>query len=183
MQQIRIPRERIGVLIGKGGEIKRMIEERTGCRLNIDSETGLVELEEGDNPLNMLRCIEVVRAIGRGFNPMIAMKLLDDDLIMLDIIDLSGIATTRNALKRIKGRIIGKGGRMRQSIEDLIGVDVSVYGKTVAVIGSPDQVRIVRKAIEMLAEGSSHPAVLRYLEKKRRELRESSLDWENIRDI
>jgi ribosomal RNA assembly protein len=97
---------------------------------------------------------------------------------MLDIIDLSGSFTTKDALRRIKGRIIGKDGKIRRAMEDLIGAYVSIYGKTVSIIGSPPQIKIIRHAVEMLMDGASHSSVLRYLEKKRRELKEATLDWE-----
>ena len=38
----RIPRERIAVLIGKGGETRKSIEEATGAKLHVDSTTGEV---------------------------------------------------------------------------------------------------------------------------------------------
>ena len=37
---IRIPTERIGVLIGKSGKIKSEIERACSVKLEIDSETG-----------------------------------------------------------------------------------------------------------------------------------------------
>ena len=39
---IRIPIERIGVIIGKSGNTKRRIEKKCHVDLNIDSETGEV---------------------------------------------------------------------------------------------------------------------------------------------
>jgi ribosomal RNA assembly protein len=47
MRLVRIPRERVGALIGSEGETKGYIEERTGVRLRIDTE-GEVDIE--DNP-------------------------------------------------------------------------------------------------------------------------------------
>src|ERR671919_613602 len=37
---VKIPKERIGVLIGKSGKVKQQIEERCGVKIEIDSETG-----------------------------------------------------------------------------------------------------------------------------------------------
>ena len=37
---IKIPRERIGALIGKRGKVKLQIEKRCGVEIAIDSETG-----------------------------------------------------------------------------------------------------------------------------------------------
>ncbi|NLU03443.1 MAG: RNA-processing protein, partial [Methanothermobacter sp.] len=43
-EYIKIPRERVGVLIGKNGAVKAKIERLTQTELEIDSETGAVTL-------------------------------------------------------------------------------------------------------------------------------------------
>jgi ribosomal RNA assembly protein len=178
--ELKIPDERIGVLIGKEGEIKRKIEEITGCKVKINSKTGVVSIENGEDAIGFLKAQDVIRAIGHGFNPEIAMKLLKGDFTVLEIIDLTNYASSPNALQRVKGRIIGKEGKMRRNIEDMLGVDVSVYMKTVAIIGEPENVASAREAVTMLAEGAQHSTVQRFLEKKRREIKLRSLDWERV---
>lgn len=172
---IKIPDERIGVLVGPGGSVKKMLEEKTGAELEIDSETGSVTVVSGDDPLKSMRALDVVQAIGRGFSPERAISLLDDEILMLDVIDLSSIAHTKSGVARIKGRIIGKDGRTRETMERLTYSKISVYGKTVAIIGNPDQIRIARTAIEMLIDGAPHGAVYGYLEKKSQELVRSGM--------
>lgn len=52
-EYLKIPRERVGVLIGKNGEVKAQIERLTQTDLEIDSETGAVTLiphDELDDP-------------------------------------------------------------------------------------------------------------------------------------
>jgi len=173
--EMAIPEDRIGVLIGKEGEIKERIEQATGCKLKINSKTGVVRITCED-PVNFLRVQDVIKAIAHGFNPDVAMKLLEDDMMVLDIIDLSAYVSDKH-LERIKGRIIGKEGVMRRNIEDLLNVHVSIYGKTVAIIGDAESVAIAREAIMMLVEGAQHSTVMRFLERKRRELKMRGLDW------
>ncbi len=173
--EITIPDDRIGVLIGKGGEIKRRIEELTGCKLRISSETGVVKIECED-PYKFMRVQDVIKAVAHGFNPDVAMKLLEDDMTTLDIIDLTSYVSDKH-LQRVKGRIIGKEGSMRKTIEDLLNVHVSVYGKTVAILGDVESVAIAREAIEMLVEGAQHSTVIRFLERKRRELKMRGMEW------
>jgi ribosomal RNA assembly protein len=72
---------------------------------------------------------------------------------------------------RIKGRIIGRDGRSRELIEEHTETFVSVYGKTVSIIGTTESVSTARRAIEMLIKGSPHSTVYRWLEKMRKELR------------
>jgi ribosomal RNA assembly protein len=177
--EIKIPDERIGVLIGKEGEIKKRIEETTGCKIKINSKTGVVTVESGGDAIGFLKAQDVIKAIGHGFSPDIAMKLLEGDFVVLEIIDLTDYVSA-NALQRVKGRIIGKEGKMRKTIEDMLGVNVSVYEKTVAIIGNPDNVSAAREAVMMLIEGAQHSTVQRFLERKRREIKMRGLDWERI---
>jgi ribosomal RNA assembly protein len=177
--EIKIPEERIGVLVGPGGSIKNLIEEKTKTELVIDSETGTVSIASAEDPLLAMRVIDLVRAIGRGFSPERALPVLDDDMLMLDVLDLSKMVGTKSDMARMKGRIIGKDGRTREIMERLSGAKVSVYGKTVALLGYPEQIRIARAAIEMLLEGAPHGNVYSFLEKKHQELAKEELRDQN----
>jgi ribosomal RNA assembly protein len=172
---IKIPEERIGVLVGPGGTMKHLIEEKTKTTLEIDSETGTVSIASAEDPLQGLRVLDLVKAIGRGFSPERALSILDDEMLMLDVLDLSRLVGTRNDMARIKGRIIGKDGRSREIMERLTGAKVSVYGKTVAILGYPEQNRVARTAIEMLLDGAPHGNVYGFLEKKHQELAREEL--------
>ncbi|MDM7913442.1 MAG: KH domain-containing protein, partial [Methanotrichaceae archaeon] len=136
--EIKIPEERIGVLVGPGGSIKSLIEEKTKTELMIDSETGTVSIVSAEDPLLAMRVMDLVRAIGRGFSPERALPILDDEMLMLDVLDLSKMVGTKSDMARMKGRIIGKDGRTREIMERLSGAKVSVYGKTVSLLGYPE---------------------------------------------
>ncbi len=172
---IKIPDERVGVLVGPNGSVKKTLEDRTGAELDIDSETGSVAVISGDDPLLSIRLMDVVQAIGRGFSPERAISILDDDMLMLDVMDLSNVSNTKSGMARIKGRIIGKDGRTRETMERLTNSKISIYGKTVSLIGNPEQIKVSRTAIEMLIDGAPHGSVYSYLEKKRQELVRSDL--------
>lgn len=172
---IKIPSDRIGVLIGPGGSIKAMLEEQTTSQLDIDSETGTVTVAAVEDPLKAMRLLDIVRAIGRGFSPERALPLLEDDMLMLDVMDLSKMMGTKGDMARIKGRIIGKEGKSREIIERLSGSKVSVYGKTVSLLGYPEQIRTARAAIEMLVDGVPHGNVYGFLEKRHQEMAKSEI--------
>ena len=169
MQHVKVPDDRIGVLIGAGGETMREIEQRAEVRLDIDSETGNVRVEKVGDPVTGLKGPDIVKAIGRGFAPEEAMRLLDDELMLFEIIDIDAASRNRNDLRRHKGRLIGEDGRTRELMEELTGANVVIYGSTMGVIGMPTQVDIVRSAAEMLLDGAPHGAVYSFLERKRRE--------------
>ena len=182
---IKIPRERIGVLIGPKGSVRRRIEEELGVRLRIDSRSGDVEIflrNEGGDISKLYQALNVVRAIGRGFSPERAFRLFDEDTL-LDIIDLREyVGKSENALKRVKGRIIGREGKTRRLIEELTGVYVSVYGHTVSLIGNFDQLLVAREAVTKLIKGSQHKTVYNYLFRAVRDLkrRRKTEIWEGM---
>lgn len=170
MQHVKVPADRVGVVIGDGGETMREIEDRAEVRLDIDSESGSVRIEETGDPVTALAAPDIVRAIGRGFTPDAALSLLDNDLRMFDLIDLADHTRNDNDLKRQKGRIIGENGRTRELMEQLSGAEVVIYGTTVGIIGQPEEVEVVRRAVGMLLDGAPHGAVYSFLERKHNEL-------------
>lgn len=171
-EHIRIPLERIAVLVGPKGSIKELIEEKSTAVLNIDSDSGDVEIQDPEDSLKGMRAREVVHAIARGFSPEKALKLFDNENLMFETIDLSNIARTEKDLERIRGRIIGSGGKTRDYFENLTNTNISVYGKTVSLIGYPEQNTVARKGIDMLLEGAAHGPVYKFLEKKKTELKQ-----------
>lgn len=177
---IRIPKERIGVLIGPDGKTKKSIEEKLSVELLIDSEAGGVTItlaKNAEDPSMLFKAKDVVTAIGRGFSPEHAFRLIRDEEAMLDVIDLRLIfGRSESDIKRIKGRIIGEGGKTRRIIEELTDTHLCVYGHTVAIIGNIEQSQAAREAVQMLIQGRQHSAVYRYLHKKRRELKKQMFE-------
>jgi len=174
LYELRIPKDRIAVLIGKEGKIKKEIEAETKTKIKVDSKEGDVFIS-GEDALGLYSCREVIRAIGRGFNPDIALLLLKSDYCF-ELIDLKEYAgKSKDTLLRIKGRIIGAEGKSRRLIEELSEVYVCVYGKTIGVIGLPESASTAREAIEKLLRGSPHSTVYKFLEKKRRDMKRARL--------
>ena len=166
--ELKIPEERVAVLIGKDGETKKEIEEATKSKLDITKE-GDVDIL-GRDGLLLYTTKEIVKAIARGFNPKVALLLLKQDYAF-ELIDMKEIAgKSKSNLQRIKGRVIGKGGRSREEIERFTDCNISVYGKTVGIIGEVQQVSVARQAVAMLLQGSMHKTVWRFLEKKKKEM-------------
>jgi ribosomal RNA assembly protein len=174
------------VLIGPDGRIKKSIEEKLSVELQIDGEAGDVNIlmkEHAPDPSTLFRAKDVVTALGRGFSPEHAFRLIRDEEAVLDVIDLRMVFGKSEAdIKRIKGRIIGMNGKTRTIIEELTEANVAVYGHTVAIIGTIEQAQIAREAIEMLIKGNMHGTVYRFLHRKRRELKKKRLElWEKPR--
>ncbi len=180
---VRIPTERVGVLIGPDGTTKKNIESKLCVLLDIDSDSGGVTIslaEEATDPSSLFRAKDVVTALGRGFSPEHAFRLVRDEDTLLDIIDLRTVfGRSETDINRVKGRIIGMGGKTRKLIEELTDANVAVYGHTVSLIGNVDQVEAAREAVQMFVRGSMHGTVYRFLHRKRRELKKKTLElWE-----
>jgi len=180
---LKIPKERVGVLIGPEGRTKKSIEEKLSVELQIDSDAGDVTImmaEKATDPSTLFKAKDVITALGRGFSPEHAFRLIRDEEAVLDVIDLRSVFGKSEAdIKRVKGRIIGMNGKTRRIIEELTDTNVAVFGHTVAIIGTIEQVEAAREAIEMLVKGSMHGTVYRFLHRKRRELKKKMLElWE-----
>lgn len=163
MEQLKIPKQRIACLIGKKGSEKKEIEKKTKTKLKVNSSEGDIIIE-GDN-LNCYSCKRIIQAIGRGFNPKIALLLLDENYYfeLINIEDYS--KKSKNALIRLKSRLIGTKGKAWKTIEKLTNTYLSIYGKTVGIIGLQDDVILTKQAIINLLQGSKHANVYAYIQK------------------
>jgi len=184
---VRVPIDRIGVIVGKEGTVKKKLESLFGVKLMIDGSTGDIEIQFDPSNTDRLK-IEKLRAmlnaIGVGFSPPKALRLSEDDMF-LEIIDLQElVGKSPQELERIKGRIIGKGGRAWKNIEEMTGTLLSVHGRYVGIIGGLEGSEATKNAIMMLVEGKQHKSIYKYLEKMRRELKRRSLQiWESEADL
>lgn len=176
-QEVKIPNDRIGAIIGKGGDTRKRLEKMLNVTLDVDSQTGIVEMTNEDDSLAEIRSMEVIKAIGRGFSPERAKKLLEDDDMLLDVMDITDVADTPDRLARIRGRIIGRDGKAREQIENMTGTSISVYGKTVSIIGMPDNMNDAHVAISMLINGSEHTTVFNYLDRKKKEAKMNMMTY------
>lgn len=167
--ELRVPKERVAVLIGPKGQTKRKLERDTKTNIEINSEDGLCRIS-GTDALLLYLAREVIRAIARGFNPETARALLKSDFA-IEILSLDEFARNQNDYERLRGRVIGEGGKSRRTIEDLTETSICVYGKTVSIIGPADNIADSRKAVQSLLAGSPHAHIYRWLERRRKEKR------------
>jgi ribosomal RNA assembly protein len=173
MKYIKIPMERIAVVIGHNGETKRELENKSGVHLEIDSKLGEIAINDHnvEDPLQVLKLESIVLAIGRGFSPEHAMKLLDDNtgLFIFDIHDY--VSKKESHVRRLKSRIIGTEGKTKRVLEELTDSYISVYGHTVSIITDFVSMDLAKRAIDKLLSGSKHATIYRFVESNMRRLR------------
>ena len=182
MNIIRIPKDRLGVVIGPGGETRRQLMQRSGIRIEVDSAENEVTIHDeadGVDPIMALKMRDIVRAIGRGFSPENAMRLFSDDAYfeLVDIHEFTG--KSRERQRQVTARLIGTDGKTRRILEEQTGCNLAVYGHTVGIIGGIDEIVIAKQAVEMICGGAEHASVYRFLETQRRKARRAGAElWE-----
>ncbi len=184
-QIVRVPRDRIGVIIGKNGKVKGEIQDKCNVLIEIDSKTGDAIISSKSEPMSTrmepFKAVEVITAISKGFSPRRAYRLIDGEEDTFQLIDLRDYAgKSSNSMERIKGRIIGEEGKSRRTIEDLTGAYISIYGHSVGLIGKSDQIKIASDAVTMLSKGKSHKTVYTMLQEARRKAKMDRMRlWED----
>ena len=158
---VKIPEQRIGALIGPNGSIKKKIEFQTKAKIEIDSAEGDVIITgEGEA---FFKAHDIVKAIARGFAPKRALTLLKDDYL-LKIVDITEYTGKNGSTQKArKGRVIGREGSAREEIEKRTHCLISVYGKTVAIIGLADEIQNAQESVQMLLSGAKHETMESFL--------------------
>ena len=173
VEGIRIPQRRVAILVGHDGSVVREIHDRSGVWLHVESESGDVTFDDSkafDAGLTMM-VREIVRAVGRGFPPEMAMRLFQDDTY-LEVLDLQDYVGKRpNHVARVRARLIGTHGKTRIIIEETTGANMRIEGDTVGILGDIQEVALAKEAVEMIISGAPHSAVYKMLERRRKDLR------------
>jgi len=160
-----VPLDRIGAIIGKRGLTRREIELKTQTLLKVDSTEGEVEIFQKGSALLFFKATRVIKAIARGFAPEKAFRLINEE-VFFELIDLKDIlGKNESNMKAKKGRVIGAKGKAREEIESESGANISVYGKTIGIIGTENEIFEAKKAVNMLLGGASHTAVYTSIKK------------------
>lgn len=154
LEAVLVPYERVKII--EDGKVSSKIKKSLNVKLSF--EENCVSMEgEG---LELLQAKTIVKAVGRGFSPENAFRLLNEDE-NLETIELNQF--NDNRIKIIKSRLIGTGGKAWKMIENFSGCSLSIYGKTVSLIGNYEQLNIAREAIKMIIRGSKHSKVYGFL--------------------
>ncbi|MCD6476964.1 MAG: RNA-processing protein [Candidatus Aenigmarchaeota archaeon] len=153
IESILVPKRRIRVIMDKNCKIP--LEEKLNVKISFNENNVIIEGEG----LELYKAKEIIKAIARGFSPVRAFRLLEDNQ-ELRIIDIE----PEKRAHIIRSRLIGTKGKTRKSIEEHTKCFMSVYGNTVALIGDYSQIEKARHAIEMIMRGSPHGKVYNYLE-------------------
>jgi len=168
---LKVPKMRIGAVIGKQGQTRKELEELTDCKIHVDSATGDIDITtESANPVTFFKLETVIKAIGRGFSPEHAKYLLDDN-VTLNIINLHDLGIhTEKTLETRRARIIGSEGTIRKFLEDSLDCYISIQGRTIGIIGEVVRIRIAHEAIMRLLKGANIASVKKFIDSSSKNL-------------
>jgi ribosomal RNA assembly protein len=102
-----------------------------------------------------------------GFSAKKALTLLNDDITFRKI-PIKNF-TRRKNLKEVRGRIIGKEGKTKRTIENIADCEVIVNGNEVGVICTADEVEETTTAITNLIRGTKEANIYGFLERMNKE--------------
>jgi len=158
---VLIPQERVAVLIGKKGADRRNLEQKGDVKLWIDSKTHEITINGAEDKIYF--AARVVELVGRGFSPDTACKVFDDRYCA-EIINLRDFgAKERKTRKSMLARLIGTEGKTKHIIEKDTNTAIVIYGKTVGIIGKPEDVEHARLAVEAILTGSKQGTAYKFL--------------------
>ena len=106
---------------------------------------------------------KIIDALNFGFPFSTAMLIKEADFIF-EIINIKDY-TKRKDLKRIKARIIGKGGRTLQTLNQLTKCHFELKDNQVGIIGPPEHLANGQEAVISIIKGAKQSNVYSFLEK------------------
>lgn len=162
MEFVAIPEDRIKILRENILVYNRKLRSFLDVKVSLNED---VEID-GVDALAVMRTKEIVRAFGRGFEFEDALLLVDEEYI-LEVLNVSDFAKSRNRQVVLKGRIIGTESKVKKLIEKCSGAKIAVYGKTVSIIGKWENLRVAREAVEIILSGSRHSTVFMFLKERK----------------
>jgi len=151
-------------------ENKEQLEKALSISLLFEDNTVHVEGEAD----KVYFAMNVIKAIAKGFSVQDALKLLLPDN-NFDYIDLNEYCSTRNCMRRLKGRVIGKNGTIKKEIENATDSIIRVYGHSISFIAPYYTIQYVKEVIRRLLLGSKHSTILSYLSDVREQIFYSKL--------
>ncbi|MGC8572129.1 MAG: KH domain-containing protein [Candidatus Micrarchaeia archaeon] len=160
MQEVYITEDRLKRL-KEHKEALDNIEKQFDCKIEI-VDKNIIRINAPD-AFNEYILKDVIFAFGRGFDLNIAMKLINEGEFFA-IIDLGNIFKKREQIHRIKSRIIGTNGKTKLYIEQVSNTKLSIYGDTVAFIGSENGIHEAETAVNAIIKGKTHKTAYRNME-------------------
>lgn len=148
---------------------KNKLEKELHVKISNKENTlkGTSEILIDGNAENEFIAEKVIDAINFGFSVKRALSIKKREL-MFEILNIKNYMRGKNIV-RVKGRIVGEGGRALATFSQLTDCYLEINGNQVGIIGEPENIERAQNAIIMLIKGSKHANVYSFLERSQPE--------------
>ena len=115
------------------------------------------------SPENEYIAEKVILALDFGFPFSVAVEIKTEDLVF-ETLNIKEFTNQKN-LARVRGRVIGMGGKTIKTISTLSNCYLEMKDNQVGIIGEPEFIKNAQEALILLIQGSKQGNVYAYLEK------------------
>jgi len=159
IRKIRVPRHRFSPLKENWMKIFEPIVEHLKLQVRFNLKSRSVEIrscEETTDIQNLQKAADFVRAFILGFEVDDALALVRLDDLFVDSFEVKDVKQVLKGdhLSRAIGRVAGKGGRAKFTIENVTKTRIVVADQKMHILGSYQNIAIARRAICNLIMGS-----------------------------
>lgn len=150
------------------------IEAKVKIRFSIGKNIVIIR----GNELNEFIVEKIVHAVDFGFEVEDALLLLGQNH-SLEFIDVKE-HTRRKNLHDVRSRLIGTGGKVLNTLENLTGAILVVKNNKIGVISESKTLDGITQAIELIIRGAKHGNAYAFLERINRSRRRSGFSDEDL---
>ncbi|XP_076030583.1 RNA-binding protein pno1 [Oratosquilla oratoria] len=158
-RRILVPQNRYTPLKNNWTKIYTPIVEHLKLQIRFNIKTRNVEIKTGketEDPNSIQKAADFIQAFIYGFEVDDSLALLRLDDLYLETFDVKDVKQTLQGdhLSRAIGRVAGKGGKTRFTIENATRTRIILADSRVHILGSFQNIQIARRAICNLILGS-----------------------------
>lgn len=164
---ISIPTNRIRHIKEEWLKIYTPIVELGKLQIRFNHENTSVELRTCNSTTDigyLERSVTYIQAIIDGFKPEDAIAIMKFRNVFTESFQLQDVRRLRKAhLSRAVGRIIGRDGRIKESIENFSKCKFILHNEKISLLGCDDNIKIAKDAIGRLIQGAEPSSIFNRL--------------------
>lgn len=145
-------------------KIARIIKNRKRLEnaLNVKITNRGKEVTIDGSPEQEYEAAQTIEALNFGFPYKDAISIPEEGLL-LEIINIKDY-TGKSNMERVRGRVIGKGGKALKTLSTLTECAIEMVDNKIGIIGSPENIKRATEAIIIIIKGGKHSAAYNELE-------------------